>query len=83
MITLDSEYFLKTDSNTWVLHYESHRLGEDGKMITSKDHWYYPSLKLCLKKYVDQSLKSSDSVEQLLSRVNYLIDFIDSKFANR
>lgn len=71
---LDSNYYLTNDTHTWVLHYEYRRLNEENKEVTSKNHWYFPTLELCLKKYIDQSLKPCQSVVDLSGKLKHVMN---------
>lgn len=85
MIQLDENYLIETDSYNWTLRFESVRMElKDGKekQIKSKDEWHYPNIKLCLKKYLDESLKDCPSIEDVLIRIGELEKKIDKLNVN-
>lgn len=75
---LDKHYRLEKDPNCWILRYEKKRTNGDGKIITSKDHWYFPNMKLALKKYVDHSLMPCETVKEVISKIDMLNAKIDT-----
>jgi len=71
MIKLDENYTIERDSNSWSLIYSEERFSEKkNKTVTSKDEWHYPSLSLCLKKYLDQSLKKCASIDEVIEMIS-------------
>lgn len=73
-ITLDNNWEILNDQNNWELHYRNEveatdkKTGEK-KIITQKDTFYYPSLPLCLKRYTNETLKSSNNLEDVLRKL--------------
>ncbi len=69
MIKIDEEYFLTNDSNQWVLNYEKEReINKDtGKPTVSTNKWYCGNLNLALVRYLNESVKFSNSVLKLQS----------------
>lgn len=81
MIKLENGFFITTDSNNWTLNLElAKEVDADGekKTTTQSDRWYYPSLQLCLKKYIQESLKSNNSIQELLTAIDNLHKEIDT-----
>jgi len=80
-IDLNNGYSITTDSYNWVLKYagEPYRKTHRGKEreVIPTDEWYFPNVSLCLKKYIDQSLKSCGSIEEILSKLEILNEEID------
>lgn len=73
MIKLDENYSIKTDPYNFVLFYlkEEEYKDEDGetKIRTSKDKWFFPTLRNCLDKYFNESLKPAENVQDLWNRI--------------
>ena len=75
-IKLDENYKMVSDNHNWTLEFESIRFDEEKqKEVKSKDEWHYPSIQGCLKKYLDQSGKNSNSIDELIEKLNeiYLV----------
>ena len=81
MIKLDNEYWIEMDAYNWILKYESEEYAKevmgDLKMVTTKDEWYYPTLRMCLKSYCDKTLKECSSIEKVIERIDDLNDKIE------
>ena len=79
---IDKNYRIETDTYNFILTYESDPTMKDyrGEMkeIVSKDRWYYPSLKMCLKKYLEESLRPSASIIDVMDRIDFVEDRIDT-----
>lgn len=69
-ITLNQNYKVTSDSNNWILNYESVRDGDDGKKITSKDTWYFSTLKDCLTRFMDMRLKDNETANNILIAIS-------------
>ena len=80
MIKLENGFFITTDSNNWTLNLELEKeVDANGeKKITQKNHWYYPSLQLCLKKYIQESLKNNNSIQEVLNAIDNLYKEIET-----
>lgn len=78
-IKLDDLHFVTRNSLTWILHFEDRRgiSEKTGKEIIATDEWYFPSLKLCLKKYCDRVLLPAQSIQDILNRIESLERKID------
>lgn len=79
---LDENFKIEIDSYNYSLIKEE--VTEEinprtGKPIVSRDQWHYPSLNMALKKYVDEVLRPSKSVEEVLGKLDYIYELIDSK----
>ena len=79
---IDKNYRIETDTYNFILKYESNPTMKDYrgdmKEIVSKDRWYYPSLKMCLKKYLEESLRPSASIIDVMDRIDFVEDRIDT-----
>lgn len=76
---IDDNYTIESDKYCWVLKYKSE--GEinpnTGKKILSTNETYHPTIKAALKKYMDSKLKDSDTVENVLERLNEVEQIIN------
>ncbi len=79
---LDKDFKIEIDSYNYTLVKEQNT-GElnksSGKPVISRDQWHYPSLKMALKKYVDEALRPSGSIEEVLVKLEELYEMIDKK----
>jgi len=78
---IDDSYSVKSDANNFTLvkEQETDEVSEKtGKSVVSKDKWHYGSFKQCLLRYKEESLKTCDSVEQILSKLEELELLINS-----
>ena len=81
MLKLDDNYSLDFDSYNVMLRYENKTTKDikgQTKDITQRDLWYYPTIKLALKNYINFSLKYSESVSEVLNRIERLEKVIDN-----
>jgi len=66
MIQLDEFFRIETDANNFILVREEKKYNEKkGKDYVSKDEWFYPRIDLCLNKYVNESLKVAQNIQEL------------------
>lgn len=56
---IDDSYTVETDAFSFMLKKrEKGKINEKtGKQEVSKGNWYYPTLQMCLQKYVQESVK--------------------------
>lgn len=47
------------------------------KPVVNRDEWHYPSLRMALKKYLDESLKKSKTIDAILVRLDEIEDKIN------
>lgn len=64
-IKLDDEFSLETDRFNWILKYSKKSTNDEGKDVTSSWQSYHGKLHFALKEYLDETLKTSKSVEDL------------------
>lgn len=73
MLKLDQHYYIETNANNWTLRFEgdSYEKKVKGKIttVTPKNVWYYPNLKLCLNRYMNEVTKPCSSVENILLKL--------------
>lgn len=82
MIKIDDNYSIRSDSQQWILEFKGEpvtkmHIGEV-KEVTPNDKWYYPSISACLKKYLNESLKSVSVLDDILGRIDEVENKIDS-----
>lgn len=70
MIKVDEQFSIKPDTYSWTLIKTEKKTKEDGTEYESVDNWYYPKLSNCLAKYMDESLKPSETISELLLRLD-------------
>jgi hypothetical protein len=72
MIIIDENYRIENDVNNFILKYEK-RNGiineKTGKETTSSDEWYFPNIKLALIKYFNESLKTPETITEVLDEI--------------
>ena len=75
---IDEKYTIENDSNQWVLNYRSE--GDinkrTGKPTISTNKWYCGSLKQCLNRYLDESLKQSTTIQEVVANINIAMERI-------
>lgn len=82
-IVLDDCYSLECSSDCVTLKYSyvTEQFNEKtGKMVTSSERWYYPTISLALKKFLQESAADNTGVMQILKRIDDVEKLIDSKF---
>ena len=78
-IVIDEDYRIEVDAMNTMLKYKKVSYDEvKKKNVTSKDHWYYQSVNQVLKKYCDLKIGESDSIEELISKIEELHTKVDS-----
>jgi hypothetical protein len=75
---LDEHYKLKNDTYNWTLKYKSEpKFNEKTKKeYHTSSEWYFPSLHMALSKYVDENLKASKDIIEILNRLENLTQII-------
>ena len=65
---LDENYELEGDKYNWVLKYESDLQinKKTGEQYRAVDHWHFPNVRQALEKYMNEAIKPSRTVEDLL-----------------
>lgn len=77
---LDENYRIETNKFQYTLIKEEgtgNINGKTGKETISTDSWYFPTLSLALKKYVNESLKESQSIKEVLEKIDQLNNKIE------
>lgn len=67
MIKLDKIFSIVPDSYCWVLLKEepTGKKNDKGIEIVSRDRWYCASIETALKRYLNESCKDAETIEQL------------------
>lgn len=74
IIILDNEWSILSDDTNVELKYsiqverEDKKTGEK-KIGVSTRSYHFPSIKFALKKYLDESLKESESIQEVLQQI--------------
>lgn len=71
-IQIDKQFYIKSASVGYSLNFEMQldTINEKtGKPKISKEQWFYPSVKMCLKQYLEESMRPSQSVKDLIDRI--------------
>lgn len=82
MIKLDDLFVLIPDANSWILIREEKKV-KQGKEVVSRDRWYCSNIERALKRYANESLKESSSVEEILQRLDDLNEMITKEFKKK
>lgn len=80
MIRLDNLFYIEVDSNNYTLVREEEKTIErkgEPKKVVSAQRWHYGNIKQCLIKYLNESLKPAEEVEQLLKKLERLESVIN------
>ena len=76
---IDENYLIETDSYTFVLRMK--KIGDinpnTGKPIVRTGEWYFPTINMCLKKYVQECVAMCDDAESILFMLETLNDRIE------
>mgnify|MGYP003662601378 CR=1 FL=1 len=71
---IDNDYHLAYDENNVMLIYEQNRIRKKKsgaeEPYTYQEVRYYPNVKSALKAYVNQKLKGSESIKDILSKID-------------
>ena len=74
MIRIDKQWKIIVDENNYQLISEVESEGKDKegnpKTIISTEKFYYPDIQCCMRRYLTESLRPSESVQQILSKIN-------------
>lgn len=86
-IKLDDNWVIIGEEYKWEListtELERNKLGKDRKptgeteMYNKVETWYFPKIKMCLKKYLEESLKSNETVEMMVEKLVYIENMIE------
>lgn len=79
-IQLDDNWTIASDTYSWVLSFAEERVRTNQKtneeeLYLFEDKWFFPFIRQCLIKYKEEALKSTETVEEMLLK----LDSIDKK----
>lgn len=62
---IDENYSIENDSNQWTLKYsqEGEINKKTGKPTLTENRWYFGTLKGCLNRYLDESIKPAENID--------------------
>lgn len=72
MIRLNEDYTIEPDTYGWALIRSEHREPENGTPYIFQEKWYFATIEQCLKKFIDSELKSEESINAVLDKLNEL-----------
>ncbi|WP_194767867.1 hypothetical protein [Tamlana sp. I1] len=81
-IELSENYKIEKDFYSWVLVFSETREKKNQKTLEMEpfvfvDRWFYPDLKQALKKYIDLDLRHSNSIDEILLKLDSISNKID------
>jgi hypothetical protein len=79
-LRLDDIFTIESDTYSFMLKQEENKgINEkSGKPIVMTNYWYFPTMNMCLKRYIQESLKSCNDIDAILSRLQRLEVVIDN-----
>jgi len=80
MITIDDNYRIEKLTYGYRLVYKKEVdkiIKGKVKKVTSTKEWHYSNVKQCLKRYVNETIDNSDSMGDIIKKLNQLESFID------
>lgn len=83
MIKLDHLFYIEVDSyNCTLVREEEKTIERKGELkeVVSVQRWHYSNIKQCLFKYLTESLKPLEEVQQLLTKLTEIESIINEKF---
>jgi len=74
-IVLDENFSILIDTYNFQLNYSNEVAGKDKKtgeekIIKQSDSWFYPDLGGALKCYLKESLRESESIQEVLNKID-------------
>lgn len=75
---IDNNYSLQISKDCVNLKYESEYINEKGKTVKQKDNWYYPNVKMALKKYVNECVSYASNIDEIISKIEEVETKIDN-----
>ena len=77
---IDENYSIEKDAHAFSLKY--YKIGDinpdTGKPVITKGEWYFPTINMCLKKYVQESLNVCNDAVIIFDRLEALNAKIDN-----
>jgi len=93
MIKLDNNYSIKVDTHSFYLQYSytkkidekiknklTGKFEKTGKKVEKQffDYWYFPTIKMCLERYIKETLKETENIKKTVSLLESIDKTIDS-----
>lgn len=75
---IDSNYSIEVTKDSVNLKYVSEYVNEKGKTVKQKDNWYYPNIKLALKKYVYEVSSDTTEISKIISKLEEIESTINN-----
>lgn len=75
---IDSNYSIEVTKDSVNLKYVSEYVNEKGKTVKQKDNWYYPNIKLALKKYVYEASSDTTEISKIISKLEEIENTINN-----
>lgn len=77
---IDDKFRVEGSLNFFTLIYEEKYFDDNAKKErTSRDQWYYSTLKDCLIAYIDKSVIGHDSAKDILSKLEEVKNILNRK----
>lgn len=78
---LTDKWSIEFDGDNAILTFKEERPNKLGELKEYKDEFFYPSsnLKTALKAFLNKSLEGSESIEEVLKRIDEVEKIIESK----
>lgn len=72
-LTIDKEWRVESDGSgcTLISEIPSTKLSKKGEKedYIKTDRWYFPNVKMCLKRYLNESLKEESTVKAVYNKI--------------
>jgi hypothetical protein len=75
---IDSNYSIEVTKDSVNLKYVSEYVNDKGKTVKQKDNWYYPNIKLALKKYVYEASSHTTEISKIISKLEEIESTINN-----
>jgi len=75
---IDSNYSIEVTKDSVNLKYVSEYVNDKGKTVKQKDNWYYPNIKLALKKYVYEVSSDTTEISKIISKLEEIESTINN-----
>ena len=76
---IDENYSMLVTKDFVHLHFTKEgELNIDGNPIITKNDWYYPNIKLALKKYLNTKITDCENISEILDKIAEVEKNIDN-----
>lgn len=74
-IQLSDKWKIESDNYSWVLTFYEQRQRKNRKTEVKEDYlfedkWYFPTIRQCLRKYIDEECKDSKTLNDLYEKLD-------------